>query len=353
VDRIPALGARPDGGGILKEAHMTGCSRSWVTSFLGTVLLAFLAAIPAAPAAEWAPSKPIRLILPYAPGGTTDLIARIVSGPMSANLGQQVIVDNRGGGGGVIAMSMIAHAQPDGYTVGIPALSAHAANATLLQKSLPYDTEKGFQPVAFIGESPLVLVVAASNPAQSIGQLIARARESGRPVTFASGGIGLAAHIAGELVKLQSKGANMTHVAYKGGGPATAAVMGAEVDMLFAPVGSVLPLARGGKLRAIAIASRKRSAKLPGTATMVESGFPDFVMADSWGLLGPQGLPAGPTQRLHAALTAALKQPEVLKRLDDQGIEVAPSTPQQLRQYISTEIRKCREVIVAANIKVE
>jgi len=326
-----------------------GCRR---VAFSLIVALGF--AHPAAAlAADWAPSKPIRLILPYAPGGTTDLIARILAGPAGADLGQQIVIDNRGGGGGAIAMSMVARAQADGYTVGLPALSAHAANATLLQKSLPYDTEKDFQPVAFIGESPLVLVVGASNPAQSLEQLIGRARETGRPVTFASGGIGLAAHIAGELVKLQAKGANMTHVAYKGGGPATAAVMGGEVDMLFAPVGSVLPLARAGKLRAIAIASRKRSAKLPGAATMIESGFPDFVMADSWGMLAPAGLPDAPARRLHKALAAALNQPDVVKRLDDQGVEVALSTPQQLREYIRAEIRKCRDVIVAANIKVE
>jgi tripartite-type tricarboxylate transporter receptor subunit TctC len=304
-------------------------------------------------AAEWSPSRPIRLILPYAPGGTTDLIARIVSNPLGAELGQQIVIDNRGGGGGLIAMSLIARAQPDGYTIGLPALSAHAANATLLQKSLSYDTEKDFQPVTFVGESPLVLVVGVSNPAQSLDQFVSRARETARPISFASGGIGLAAHIAGELVKLQSKGASMTHVPYKGGGPAAAGVMGGQVDMLFAPVGSVLPLVRGGKLRAIAIASRERSPKFPGTATMIESGYPNFVMAESWGLLAPAGLPASPARRLHDALGAVLKQPDVVKRLDEQGVELATSTPQQLRDYIRAEIKKYREVIVAANIKVE
>lgn len=304
-------------------------------------------------AAEWSPTRPIRLILPYAPGGTTDLIARIVSGPLSQDLGQQIVIDNRGGGGGLIAMSLIARAQADGYTVGLPALSAHAANATLLQKTLTYETEKDFQPITFVGQSPLVLVVAVSNPAQSLEQLISRSKESGRPISFASGGIGLAAHIAGELVKLQSKAANMTHVPYKGGGPATAGVMGGQVDMLFAPVGSVLPLVRGGKLRAIAVASKERTPKLPGTATMIESGYPNFVMAESWGLLAPAGLPAAPARRLHEAMGAVLKQPDVIKRLDEQGVELSTSTPQQLRDYIRSEIRKYRDVIVAANIKVE
>jgi tripartite-type tricarboxylate transporter receptor subunit TctC len=304
-------------------------------------------------AADWSPTKSIRLILPYAPGGTTDLIARIVAGPLSNELGQQIVVDNRGGGGGVIAMSLIARAQADGHTIGLPALSAHAANATLLQKTLPYDTEKDFQPITFVGESPLVLVVGISNPAQSLKQVIARSKEAGRPISFASGGIGLAAHIAGELVKLQSGGANMTHVPYKGGGPATAGVMGGQVDMLFAPVGSVLALVRGGKLRAIAVASRESSSKLPGTATMIESGFPNFVMAESWGLLAPAGLPDAPVSRLREALTGVLKQPDVVKRLDEQGVEVGSSTPQQLREYIRAEVHKYRDVIVRANIRVD
>jgi tripartite-type tricarboxylate transporter receptor subunit TctC len=307
----------------------------------------------AAHAAEWTATKPIRLILPYAPGGTTDLIARIVAGPLSNELGQQIVIDNRGGGGGLIAMSLIARAQPDGYTMGLPALSAHAANATLLQKSLGYDTEKDFTPVTFVGISPLVLVVNASNPAQTVDQLVARAKETGKPVTFASGGIGLAAHIAGELVKLQSKGANMTHVPYKGGGPAAAGVMGGQVDMLFAPMGSVLGLVRGGKLRAIGLASRARSSKFPGAPTLIESGYPNFVMAESWGLLGPAGLPAGPARKMHDAMGNVLKQPDVLKRLDEQGVEISTSSPQELRDYIHAEIRKYRDVIVAANIKVE
>ncbi|MCW5602975.1 MAG: tripartite tricarboxylate transporter substrate binding protein [Burkholderiales bacterium] len=306
-----------------------------------------------ASAADWSPARPIRLILPYAPGGTTDLIARIIAVPLGNDLGQQVVVDNRGGGGGVIAMSLIARAQADGYTLGLPSLTAHAATATLLQKSLPYDVEKDFAPVTFIGQSPLVLVVGAANPAESLGRLIARSKETGRPISFASGGIGLAAHIAGELVKLQSGETTMTHVPYKGGGPAAAGVMGGQVDMLFAPVGTVLSLVRGGKLRAIAVASRERSPKLPGTATMIESGFPNFLMADSWGLLAPAGLPAAPLRRLHDTLTGVLKQPEVAKRLDDQGIEIEISTPRQLQEYIAAEVKKYRDVIVRANIKVE
>jgi tripartite-type tricarboxylate transporter receptor subunit TctC len=186
-----------------------------------------------------------------------------------------------------------------------------------------------------------------------VPQLLATARQSGKPINFASGGIGLAAHLAGELVKLQSR-SDMTHIVFKGGGPAMAALLAGQVDMLFAPIGTVLPQIQGGKLKAIGIASRQRSPKLPGTPTMEESGFPNFVMAESFGLMGPAGLPADVSQRIVEAARNALQQPDIIKRFDEQGVEVAgASSPQHLREYIQSEIRKYRDVIVRANIKPE
>ena len=301
-------------------------------------------------AAEWVPTKPIRLLVPYAPGGTTDLIARIVAAPLGKELGQQIVVDNRGGGGGVIAMTAVARAQPDGYTIGMPALGAHASNETLLK--VPYNSDKDFQPITFVGQSALVLVVSASNPAQSVERLLAPGRDGGKTITFASGGIGLAAHIAGELVKLQSKAA-MTHVPYKGGGPAMADLMGGQVDMLFVPIGSALPLIQGGKLKALAVAGKARSPKLAGVATMEESGFPGFVMAETFAVLGPSGLRPEVVRRLHDTVASVIQQPEVVKRADAAGVELSSSTPQQLRDYIGGEVKKYRDVITRANIKVE
>lgn len=303
-------------------------------------------------AAEWVPSKPIRIVVPYAPGGTTDLVARIIAAPLAKELGQQVVIDNRGGGGGTIGMVAVAQAAPDGYTLGMPALGAHTANETLLPK-LPYNSDKDFEPLLLLGSSPLVLVVNASSPINTVPQLLARAKELGKPINFASGGIGLAAHLAGELVKLQSK-AEMTHIAFKGGGPAMGALLAGQVDMLFAPIGTVLPHIQGGKLKAIAVASRQRSPKLPGTATMEESGFSDFVMAEAFGLLGPSGLPPDVSRRLVEATRAALKNPDTIRRFDEQGVDVAgESSPQQLKDYIQSEVRKYRDVIVRANIKPE
>ena len=304
-------------------------------------------------AAEWIAAKPIRLILPYAPGGTTDLIARIVAGPLSSELGQQIVIDNRGGGGGLIAMSLIARAQPDGYTMGLPALSAHAANATLLQKSLGYDTEKDFTPVTFVGISPLVLVVNASNPAQSVEQLVARARETGKPVTFASGGIGLAAHIAGELVKLQSKGANMTHVPYKGGGPAITDLIAGHVPSFFAVISTAVPHVRSGKIRAIAVTGAKRAEALPEVPTVDESGVKGYAATNWYGMLAPAATPAPVIERLNRDMNAALRTSEVVAFLKDNGIEPAPGTPAEFARFIQAEQKKWTPIIKKSNIKVE
>ncbi|HVZ44918.1 MAG TPA: tripartite tricarboxylate transporter substrate binding protein [Ramlibacter sp.] len=313
-------------------------------------IVAAVAAWPALAAhAQWRPQRPIRIVVPYAPGGTTDLIARIVGVPLGKELAQEIVIDNRGGGGGTIGMGAVAQAAPDGYTLGIPAIGAHAANETLMSK-LPYDTDRDFQPIVFIGASPLVVVVNPSNPARDVRDLIARAKAAGKVVNFASGGIGLGSHIAGELLKIRS-GADMTHIAYKGGGPAMADVMSGQVDLLFAPVGTVLPIVNSGKLKALAIASATRSQRMPSVPTMQESGFPDFVMAESFGLVGPKGLPADIVQRLNQAVISVLRQPEVAKRLEDQGVDVSPSTPQQLEEFIRGEVRKYRDVIQRAGIK--
>lgn len=312
--------------------------------------VAAIVAASALPArSQWRPQRPIRLVIPYAPGGTTDLIARIVAAPLGLDLVQDVIVDNKPGGGATIGMAAVAQAAPDGYTLGIPAIGAHAANATLMAK-LPYDTERDFQSIVFIGASPLVLVANAANPATSVSDLLARAKSTGKVVNFASGGIGLGSHIAGELLKIRS-GADMTHIAYKGGGPAMADVVGGQVDILFAPVGTVLPFVNAGKLKALAIANGTRSSRMPAVPTFEEAGFPDFVMAESFGLIGPKGLPMDVVQRLNQATTSVLRQPDVVKRLEEQGVDVAPSTPQHLDAFIRGEVKKYREAIQQAGIK--
>ena len=300
-------------------------------------------------AQEWAPQRPLRLIVPFPPGGTADLLARLLATPMGTALGQQVVVDNRGGAGGVISMDALAHSQADGYTFGIPSLSAHAANATLIAK-LPYDSIRDFLPLTFVAQVPPVLVVHPSNPAASVQDLMARAKSAKKQLTFGSSGTGVSNHIAGELLRLESK-ADMAHVPYKGGGAAMIDVMGGQIDMMFNPVSSVLPFITSGKLRALGISDRQRSAVMPNVPTMVESGFPDFVILESWGLVAPAGTPADAARRLRAEAVKVLQQPDIVARYTAQGLTLAPSTPERLREIMAGEIRKYRDIIQRAGIK--
>ena len=205
-------------------------SRTAIGCALATCCLSAPAMVSAQ---QWVPTRSLRFIVPAAPGGSTDLLARMISPPLGNALGQQIVVDNRGGAGGIIAMEAVARAQPDGYTLGLLSLSQHAANATLVPR-LPYDSVKDFLPLTYIGHTPLVFGVHPSNPAQSVRDLIVRAKAAARPINFATGGIGLAAHIAGELLRIEAK-ADLVHVPYKGGGPAVADLMGGAGGNGFRP----------------------------------------------------------------------------------------------------------------------
>jgi tripartite-type tricarboxylate transporter receptor subunit TctC len=321
---------------------------SRVVRFFSCTFLFFAAAENAA-AQEWVPQRPLRLIVPFPPGGTADLLARLLATPMGNALGQQVVVDNRGGAGGVISMDALAHAPADGYTIGIPSMSAHAANATLIA-NLPYNSIKDFLPLTFVAQVAPVLVVHPSNPATSVQDLIARAKAAKKPLTFGSSGTGVSNHIAGELLRLESK-ADMAHVPYKGGGAAMVDVMGGQIDMMFNPVSSVLPFITSGKLRALGISDRKRSAVLPNVPTMEESGFANFDILESWGLVAPVGTPAGAARRLRAEAVKVLSQPAIVERYGAQGLTFAPSTPEQLREIMVAEIKKYRDIIQRAGIK--
>ncbi|MDB5808781.1 MAG: tripartite tricarboxylate transporter substrate binding protein [Betaproteobacteria bacterium] len=300
-------------------------------------------------AQEWKPQRPLRLIVPFPPGGTADLLARLLATPMGNALGQQIVVDNRGGAGGVISMDALVHAPPDGYTFGIPSMSAHAANATLIAK-LPYDSIKDFLPLTFVAQVAPVLVVHPSNPATSVQDLISRAKAAKKQLTFGSSGTGVSNHIAGELLRLESK-ADMAHVPYKGGGAAMVDVMSGQIDMMFNPVSSVLPFINSGRLRAIGISDRKRSPVLPNVPTMEESGFANFYILESWGLVAPVGTPPDAARRLRAEAVKVLSQPDIVERYAAQGLTFAPSTPERLREIMVTEVTKYRDIIQRAGIK--
>ena len=323
------------------------------TSRWALLIIAALAAPAFAGSAEWAPSKPLRLIVPFPPGGSADLLGRTIAAPLGTALGQQVVVDNRGGAGGVIAMDLVAHALPDGYTMGLPSLTAHAGNATL-QAKLPYDSVRDFQPLTFVARSALTLIVNGANPATSVKDLIARARGAGKPIAFGSSGVGIANHVSGELMGLSTaqEKVRMTHVPYKGGGPAMVDLMAGNIDMMFNPVSSVLGLVQSKKLKALAVADQKRSRAFPDVPTMTEQGFANFYMLESWGVVVPAQTPPQVAQRLRNELVKILQQPELVERYGAQGLDIAPSSPEELRQFMIAEINKYRDIIKRANIKI-
>lgn len=323
-----------------------------VRRIAAVVLLLAGAAVPQiAIAADWTPNRPLRFILTFPPGGGTDLLGRMIAPHISSGLGETVLVDNRGGAGGIIGTEQIVRAQPDGYTFGLISLTAHAANASLAAK-LPYDSIKDLQPLTFIGVSPQVIAVHPSSPAQSLQDLLSRGRGEGRALNYATGGIGLGSHITAEMLKIQAK-TSLNHVPFKGGGPALAAGIGGQVDAVFVPLATALPAAQSGRIRVLAVAGEKRSAQLPHVPTVIEAGFPGFVMYESWGLVLPAGTPAAAAKRLHAEASKALSIPSIVSALSAQGVDIAPSTPEQLRAFIITEIRKYRDVIQSAGIKAE
>lgn len=303
----------------------------------------------AQPAAQPYPSKPIRFIVPFAPGGTNDIVARIVGAQLGEAWGQPVVVDNRGGAGGVIGTDLGAKAPPDGYTL----LMANVNFATnpVLVKKLPYDTLKDFQPVSLLATSPSVLVVHPSFPASSVKELIAVARSKPGQLNYSSSGAGTTGHIAMELFKQMAK-VDMVPVHYKGGGPALIDLLAGRVSPGFATILSVVPHLKAGRLRALAVSTPKRSPALPDTPTVAESGLAGYEFTGWWGVVVPANTPRQVVSKLNAELGRLLAQPEVRGNLVKQGAEPEHTTPGQFSAFIKSEIAKLGKVVKDANITI-
>jgi tripartite-type tricarboxylate transporter receptor subunit TctC len=320
-----------------------------VAYVLTSLLLAGLGSLPAAAQdAKDYPAKPIRVIVPYPPGGGTDVVARIVADPLAAALGQPIIIDNRGGAAGNLGTDIAAKSAPDGYTI-LLTLSSHTINPKLFDK-LPFDVERDFAPISLVALSPQILVAHPSVPANNVRELIALAKAEPGKLNFASVGTGSPGHIAGELFKLKT-GVDMVHVPYKGGGPAVTDTIGGQVQLLFVSMPAAWQFVKAGRLKAIAVTSAKRSLTAPDVPTIAESGVPEFVV-DSWyGALAPAKTPPAIVARLNAAFVKVLENPQVKERLFAQGAEAAPSTPAEFDRVIKDELTKWEYVIRAANIK--
>ncbi len=288
------------------------------------------------------PSKPIRFIMPYPPGGSSEILARPIVVEMSKNLGQSVFIDFKPGGGTTIAADMVAKSPPDGQSI-IMMLSAHAINATLMPK-LPYDTVKDFASITLAATLPLVVVVPAQSPIRTINDLIATAKANPGKLNFASAGPGNTSHLSVEYFK-SVVGLEMTHVPYKGSGPAIIGLLGREVDFMFDSLSSSLPQIQGGKFRAIAVTTLNRSKVLPEVPTVHESGVKNFDVSVWYAVLAAAATPAPIIQKLNAEIIKAMRTPEVKSRIEAAGYDIVGSTPEQLDAFIKTEIVRWGKVV--------
>lgn len=299
--------------------------------------------------AQGYPAKPLRIVVPQAPGAQSELFARMVGQKMSESLGQPVVNDPRPGAGGAIGAEVAARAAPDGYTLLLATNSSHGANPALYAK-LPYDAVRDFAPIVLMVGMPYVLSVHPSLPVSNVKQLIAFAKSRPGQLNYASAGNGSTHQLCGELFKSMA-GLNIVHVPYKGGPPATIAATSGEVSMLFNTVGSVHPFATSGKLRALGITTDKRSGKLPQTPTLAESGLPGFDIMSWFGLLAPAGTPRQIIIRLNAETIKALNTSEIKSSIAATGLELITNSPEQFAEYIKSEIAKFSAIVKTAGIK--
>jgi tripartite-type tricarboxylate transporter receptor subunit TctC len=297
------------------------------------------------------PSKAVQIVVPFAPGGATDIVARLVAAKLNERLGQPVVIENRPGAGGNIGAAVAAKAAPDGYTMFMGTISTHAINPSLYAK-LGYDPVRDFAPVSLLTSVPLVLVVHPGLGARSIKDVIALAKAKPGELTYASPGAGTALHLAGELFKTLA-GVDIVHVPYKGSAPALTDVMAGRVSLMFDTSLSALPHVKGGKLHALAVTTARRSPMLPELPTVTEAGVPGFEVSAWNGVLVPAGTPRDVVGRLATEIAAIMKLPDVRDRLGAQGAEAIGSTPDEFARYIAAETAKWAVVVRASGARVD
>ncbi|MBI1989918.1 MAG: tripartite tricarboxylate transporter substrate binding protein [Betaproteobacteria bacterium] len=297
------------------------------------------------------PDRPVRLVVPWPPGGGVDIAARTIQQGLTENLKQPVVIDNRGGAGGTIGTAHAAKSPADGYTLLMASSSTHAV-APSLYKNLPYDPIRDFAPVSFVETKPYLLVVHPSMPARNVKELIAVARASKIRLTMASAGTGSSNHLVGELFQLLA-GVKFIHVPYKGTAPAGLAVISGECDLLIDQLAPSLPHIQAGKLRALAITMEKRSPQLPQVMTLRESGITGGEAIGYTALVAPAGTPPAILERLNAAVVSLLKSPAIVERFANQGSNAYPTTPEQVTQQLRADLAKWATVIARAGVKVD
>jgi tripartite-type tricarboxylate transporter receptor subunit TctC len=307
--------------------------------------------LAASAAAQDYPAKPIRMIIPFPPGGGSDVTGRVVAAALSERLGRQVIVDNRAGAGGVIGTELAANAPKDGYTLLMVSL-AHTVNPWLYDLKGRYDPIKSFAPVAIIAASPVVMVVNPGVPAKSVTELVALAKKQPGKLQYASAGIGSVTHLAGELFKYTAK-VDMLHVPFKGAGPAAIDVISGHTSLMFSGLLASVPQVRAGKLRALGVGSLKRNPVLPEVPSIAEAGVPGYETVNWFGLVAPAGTPAAIVERLHKEITAVQDLPAVQKQFDADGATVMRMSPSEFGTYMGADMTKWQRVVKEAGIKAQ
>lgn len=307
--------------------------------------------VPAAHAVDTYPSRPIRLIVPYPPGGGTDIVGRVLGEKLSASLGQPIVVDNRGGAGGVLGTEIVAKAVPDGYTLLLVPTS-HVINPSIYAK-LPYDTAKDFAPITMVASAPILMAVNPRVPAETVRSFVEAAKANPKAIgNYGSAGVGTIFHLTGQLFN-QLSGLSLQHVPYRGGGPTVTALLAGEIPLAFETMLSLQPHVRAGSLRALAITSARRSTTMPEIPTTADAGFPELVAENSYALFAPARTPVPILTRLQDAAVAALALQDVRDRLHEQGAEVVGNSSAELAAYVATEIPKWATLARQAGVKPE
>ncbi len=317
---------------------------------LRQILIGMAFVLPIACLAQSFPEKPVRLIVPYAPGGSADIAARLISDEWAKALGQPVVIENKAGAGGNIGVDLVSKAKSDGYTIGLQTVSL-AINPALYQR-MPYDTLADLDPIGMVATSQHVLVVNNQLSAKTVKDLIRDAKATPGKLQYGSAGTGSTFHMAAELFKSVSQ-TNITHVPYRGGGPALLDTIGGHVQLSFPVLSAALPQVQGGKLRPLGVTGPKRSALMPDVPTIAEAGLPDYSFETWFMVFAPAGTPKPVIEKLNATLNATLNKPELKQRMTKEAFDPAPSTAAQARELLTSDMKKWASLIKASGIKAD
>ena len=336
----------------LQQVISAGVPRRVMSTAVLAAVVAFLPAAWSSGAfAQAFPSKPVKLVIPFPPGGSLDAVGRAIADKLTQMWGQSVVVDNKPGAGGNIGADFVAKSPPDGYTVVMGALSTHAVNPSLYPK-MPYDAVKDFAPISLVAITPNVLVVNPTLPVNSVKDLIAYAKANPGKLSFGSGSNGSAGHLAGELFKVDT-GTDMVHIPFKGGAPALQALLAGDTQLMFDNLANSMQQVKAGKLKALAVTTEKRSALVPDLPTMAESGVPGFDISTWFGIMAPAGTPPEVIAKWNTDLVTVLNSADMREKMTAQGAEAAPMTPAEFSAFIARELAKYARIVKASGAKVD